>query len=60
MTIAPISNQYPVNGAQGVQSQTLASKSAASSQPPADTIQLSPAAKAQLQGGDVDHDGDRH
>jgi hypothetical protein len=59
MTISPVSNVASLYGPQGAQDQTPASKTKAPSQQPADTVKLSPAAKAHLKGADADGDGDR-
>jgi hypothetical protein len=59
MTVSSVSNVNSVYQPQGVQRQAPSSKSQASSKP-TDSVQLSPAAKAQLKGVDADHDGDSH
>lgn len=60
MSISPVSSVSAVYGSQTVQNQTPASKKPTSSDQPADTVQLSSAALAHLQGGDADGDGDGH
>ncbi len=58
MQISPVSNTTAVAASQSSQAPA---KNPATSQTPTDTVQLSPAAQAQLSGaGDVDHDGDSH
>lgn len=60
MSISPISNVTPVHNSQTVQNQKAATTSSGASEPATDTVHLSPAAQAHLQGGDADHDGDSH
>jgi hypothetical protein len=61
MSISPISNVSAIYGAQQTQNQGVAKQKSGSTQPPADTVQLSAAAQAHLSGaGDADHDGDSH
>jgi hypothetical protein len=60
MTVSPTSNVNAVYQQQQAQNQASSSKAKASSAQQADTVHLSPTAKAQLKGGDVDHDGDSH
>jgi len=56
--ISQISNTAAVAATQTAQAPV---KNSGTSQTPTDTVQLSPAAQAQLSGaGDVDHDGDSH
>lgn len=57
MTISPLSN---VNRPQEVQGPAPSSKGQSSSQQPSDTVKLSPAAMAHLNGADTDGDGDGH
>jgi hypothetical protein len=59
MSVSPVSNVNSAYQPQGVQRQAPSSKSQASSES-TDSVQLSPAAKAQLKGVDADHDGDSH
>ena len=60
MTISPVSGITPLNNSQTVRNQAGSTKASGSSQNNTDTVQLSPAALAHLQGGDADHDGDSH
>ena len=54
MHISQVSNSAAVYSSQPAQ---IPVKSSSDSQNPTDTVQLSPAAQAQI-SGDVDHDGD--
>ena len=60
MGISPISSQAAVYAAQGAQSSSKASQSAAPAEQAADTVKLSKAALAHLQGADADGDHDGH
>jgi len=57
MSISPLSNVNALFGSTGTQQPA---QKPGSSQPPTDTVQLSPAALAHLKAasGDADHDGD--
>lgn len=60
MSISPVSPISAIYGSQPSQNQAPAGKKPAASETITDSVQLSPAALAQLQGGDKDHDGDSH
>ena len=60
MTISPVSRVSAIHGSQNVQNQGSSNKKSESQDPATDTVHLSPAALAHLQGGDQDHDGDSH
>jgi hypothetical protein len=53
----PISNQQNVHTAE-TQPAARPAPATPAAKPPADSVQLSPQAKAALTAGDVDHDGD--
>jgi hypothetical protein len=57
--ILPISNQQNVPTAE-TRSTVRPATATPATKPPADSVQLSPQAKAALTTGDVDHDGDSH
>jgi hypothetical protein len=58
MSISQVSNVNPVYQPTA-QSQASGAAGKSTSQP-SDSVQISQAAYAQLQSGDVDHDGDSH
>ena len=61
MSISPVSNVQAVHGATGTAHSPethQTPKSSSGSQQPADSVHLSPAAKAHLAGADTDGDGD--
>jgi hypothetical protein len=53
----PISSQQSVHPAE-TQPAARSAPATPAAKPPADSVQLSPQAKAALTAGDVDHDGD--
>ncbi len=60
MSIPPVSSLSAVFGVQQAQNQGVPKHKPGATQQATDTVSLSPAALAHLQGGDADHDGDSH
>jgi len=60
MSISPVSGVGATHEVNPAAHNPPPNKQAGSTNPPTDTIQLSKAAQAHLQGGDKDHDGDSH
>jgi hypothetical protein len=60
MSINPVSNVSALLGSQHAQNQGSSPKKPSSSETPTDTVHLSSAALAHLNGADTDGDGDGH
>lgn len=60
MTISPISGVSAVHNSETVQQQKGSTNKSRAAERVTDTVHLSPAAHARLEGGDTDHDGDSH
>ncbi len=60
LSINPVSNVSAFSAITNTQNQPVTRQNSNSPDAPVDTVQLSSAAQAHLNGGDVDHDGDSH